>query len=181
MPTNRFSTMSTRPTPCREPISLRRSIRGSRGKPLTVHADGITLFVRDDDVFRCIGSVLGVRRPAEHVLGRLVPGVLEDAAFITDVEQVGVHRVRLLCGNLDWDFAVLAVFDAVGPRTQRPGPPRRDDLDARVDGQGSQAQSEPDRCPCRSRRAKSRRRLLARTTSIIALAITGRAMEVPSR
>ena len=100
-----------------------------------VHGHGISVPIGHDDVAGLVGSVLRRARPAEELLGRFGPGILEDAALVADVERVRVHRVGLLRRHLDGNLVRLAVGDAVGARAQIPLTPGRDDLDLRVERQ----------------------------------------------
>ena len=90
-----------------------------------------------------VGGILRGGGPAPHGVIGCVPRVLQPAAFVGDVQQVGVHGVRRL-------FAALVVHGNLVPLAeghqrlsgvQVPLPPRRDHLDIRVQGVGTQLES----------------------------------------
>ena len=80
----------------RPPIALSRasSVAGDRRSPLT--ATGSPRLEVDLDVLRLVRRLLRRHGQQEHVLVRLAPRILEDAAFVADVQQVAVGAVRLL-------------------------------------------------------------------------------------
>src|SRR3990167_8605287 len=89
------------------------------------------LAVDGDDVTGAVGQLdigWGIRRgfwrlgPAPHVFFVLGPGVFQHAAFIGDVQQVGIHGVRrlLLAVTLDRDGVLLGVVHQLLARQQVP-------------------------------------------------------------
>src|SRR5690606_7747872 len=114
-----------------------------RAHVLAVDGYDIALAVGQLDVGR------GVRRgfrglgPAPHVLFVLGPGVFQHAAFIGDVQQVGVHGVRrlLLAVALDRDGVFLGVVHQLLAREQIPRAPGGEDFPARLERIGAQLET----------------------------------------
>ena len=105
MPTKRFSTRSTRPMPCLPP-SLFSALSTPAGRELlAVHRDAVALLEIEFDVFRLVRRVLGRDGELEHALVRLrrriEPRILEDAGLVGNMEEVAIHRIRLLERGLD--------------------------------------------------------------------------------
>ncbi len=68
-------------------------------EPLAVYRDRIAGGIFDFDILRLIGRLLRRDRQPEHVVVRLAPRILEDAALVADVHQIAVHRVGFLGGH----------------------------------------------------------------------------------
>ena len=160
MPTKRFSTRSSRPTPCRPPSSLSRvsSAAGDSASPSTRHR--VAPLEADLDVLGRVGRVLGVPGALVDVGRRLLGGVLEHLALGGGVQEVGVDREGRLAALVpgDRDLVGLGELEQLGARGQVPLPPRRDHPDRRVRARRRRARSAPGRCPCRWRRGRWRRR-----------------------
>jgi hypothetical protein len=93
----RFSTMSTRPTPCGPAIALSfatRSCPASRS-PLTAKPDDRAR-TRPSRPRACPGRERGPRSASTRRPGGDVPRILDRAALVADVPEVAVARVELL-------------------------------------------------------------------------------------
>src|SRR5690606_11951632 len=116
---------------------------GGRAQLLAVNGDDVTVAVGQLDVGR------GVRRgfwglgPAPHVFFVLGPGVFQHAAFIGDVQQVGIHGIRrfLLAVALDRNLVLGSVIHQLLAGQQVPLAPRSDNLDARLERVGTQLET----------------------------------------
>jgi hypothetical protein len=75
-----------------------------------VDGNDVTVAVGQLDVGSLVRGVLRGDAPAPHVFFVLGPGIFQDTAFVGDVQQVGVHRVRrlLLAVTLDRDACFSA-------------------------------------------------------------------------
>ena len=73
--------------------------------------NGIAPLEADLDGLRPVRRPFGVDGPAPHVRRRLGPGILQLAALVGDVQQVGVHRVRRAAAllALDGDAVLLGM------------------------------------------------------------------------
>src|SRR5580704_12074333 len=100
---------------------------------LAVDRDRIAAEVFDFDILRLVRRVFGRDREAKHVVVRLAPRVLEDAALVAYMDEVAIHRVRLLGGGGEGNILFAGVGNHVGAAYERPigTPPRRDDLQVR--------------------------------------------------
>ena len=159
MPTKRFSTRSTRPTPCSPAIcvELREQRRPGRARSPSIAT--ASPFSNSISITRgSFGRFARIARALEHRRVGLAPRILEHAAFVAGVQQVAIDRVRLVRRRLDRDRVLLRVLDQLAAALELPLAPRRDDLDARAGSDTRRARSGPGRCPCRSSRARSRRR-----------------------
>ena len=129
------------------------------------------------------GASSGETRALEDVGRRLLVRVLQHLSLRGGVQKVGVDREGRLAALVlgDEDLVLLGEVDQVGARLELPFPPRRDDLDVGVERIGGQLEAHlvvalagramGDRVGAASACAISTRRL----------AISGRAIEVPSR
>jgi hypothetical protein len=98
--------------------------------PLT--ATGSPSLELDVEVFGLVRRLFGRDGPAPHGFLGLGRGILEVAAFVGNVQQVGIHRIRraaLLVLHFDRDAVLLGVGHQLLTREQVPFAPRRDDLD----------------------------------------------------
>ena len=143
MPTKRFSTRSSRPTPCLPPSSLSVASRVAGDSGLAVDADRIAVLEADLDVFRRVGRVLGVDGALVDVVGRLLGRVLQHLALGRGVQQVGVDRERRLAALVlgDRDLVRLGEVEQPRARGQLPLAPRRDHPDRRVQRIGRQLEA----------------------------------------
>ena len=100
----------------------------------------------DLDVGRLVRRFERRNREREHVLGRRLHRVFQQAGLIALVHQVLVHAVRLLGRGLDRDALFLGVVQKIGaasePAQELRVLPGRVDLDLRR--QGGVAELEPD-------------------------------------
>src|SRR6267378_4873786 len=94
-----------------------------------------TTFKFQFQIFRHIGRIFRrytQRIHVSHLRGtRVNPGVLENAAFITDVEKIAIHGIRLLCRGGDWDTVFLCILNHLSATGELLPegfvPPRRND------------------------------------------------------
>ncbi len=116
---------------------------GCRGFLDTVNGNDVAVAVGEFDVGGLVRGVLRRDTPAPHVLFVLGPGVFQDTAFVGDVQQVGVHRVRrlLLAVALDRDTVLFGVVHQLFAGQQVPLTPWGDDLDARLERVGTQLET----------------------------------------
>ena len=74
------------------------------------------------------------------------------AAFVADMQQVGVHGIgsaALSVFHFDFDTGIFGIFQQFFTGKQIPFTPRSDDLDVRHQGIGTQFETDLDRCLCR--------------------------------
>ncbi len=55
--------------------------------------------------------------------------MFENSAFVRDMHQIAVHRIRFFSGRCDVDVVFRAVCNEIGAALEIPVPPRCDDLD----------------------------------------------------
>src|SRR5580658_8181642 len=110
---------------------------------LAVDRDRIAAEVFDFDVLGLVRRVFGRDGEAKHVVVRLAPRVLEDAALVAYMDEVAIHRVRLLGGDGEGNFLLAGVGNHVGAAYERPigTPPRRDDLQVRRESRERQLEA----------------------------------------
>ncbi len=113
-----------------------------RGHVLAVDGNDIALTVGQFDVGRGVGGVFRGNAPAPHVFFVLGPGVFQYAAFIRDVQQVGVHGVRgLLAVTLNGDVVLFSVGQQLLAGHQVPLAPWRNHFYARLKRIGTQLET----------------------------------------
>src|SRR5690606_20508836 len=103
--------------------------QGEGIEALTVDGDGHAVLEADGDDLGSVGRGFGVTSQLPHAAGGRCPWILEDAALVTYVEQVGVCRIRLPLGDGDVDAVLGGVRYAVLPALQVPLAPRSYDFD----------------------------------------------------
>ena len=110
-----------------------------RGGPLPVESYYVTVGEVQIQVGSLVGGLLRAGSPPPHLGGRLCPGILQWAALVGDVEQVGVHRIGRTGTpfHLNRDVASGCVVQQTLPRPQVPFPPRSDDGDVGVQRVGA--------------------------------------------
>src|SRR3989338_1878846 len=98
------------------------SQHGGRAHFLAVDGNDVALAVGQLDIGRCIWRSLGRDSPFPHVFFVLGPGVFQHAAFIGNVQQVGIHGVRrlLLAVTFDRNGVLLGVVHQLLTRQQIP-------------------------------------------------------------
>src|SRR3990167_8632486 len=101
---------------------------------LSVDLDRDPLFKIYVQINRLVRGPLGRYRQLEHIFRRLRPRVFEYPALVARVKEVPVAAVRLLLSDRDGDSVFLRVFYERASGVQIPFPPRRYDLDRRVEG-----------------------------------------------
>src|SRR5579885_1267451 len=114
----------------------------SRGEFLTV--DGYwNAALEFDRHFLClVWSLLGIRGPQEKIFRRCLGRIFKNAAFIADVHQIGVHRIRLFDCDWNGDAMLLGVYNQFDAPGEIPLPPGSDNLQMR--SQGFDGELEPD-------------------------------------
>ncbi len=127
--------------PWRPPISfaLASSAAGEKASPLM--RTGLPASKSTSTYSALSGAFSGDDRQREHVVVRLAPRILEDAALVADVQQVAVGAVGLLARHRNGDAVLLGVGDQLGARGEIPDAPRRDDLDVRLEGVGGELEA----------------------------------------
>ena len=131
MPTRRFSTRSTRPTPLRPPISLSAIDQRGRRHRLAVDRDRHAGLERDGHLLRRVGRGHRIDGQLEHRRFRLERRIFQRAAFVREMPEVAVARVRILLRHRHGDAARGGVVDGVFARDDVPLAPRRDDVQLR--------------------------------------------------
>ncbi len=134
MPTRRFSTRSSRPTPWAPATRFRVSIIATGLSRLPSRVTGMPR--SKPRVMSC-----GLRRRVERVHGELehpllrgVPDVLEVAALVGEVPEVAVAAEEVLLRLVDRHAVLPGVVEGVLAGADRPLPPRRDHLEVRGEG-----------------------------------------------
>ena len=92
-------------------------------------------------VFGLVRCIFRRYRPAPHALFGFGGGVFQMAAFVGNVQQVGVHgvgRTALLVLHVDRNAVLLGIGHQFFARQQIPFAPRRDDFDAGLECIGTQ-------------------------------------------
>ena len=115
-----------------------------RGHVLAVDGDDVALAVGQLDVGRGVRRVFRGSGPLPHVFFVLGPGIFQHAAFVGDMQEVGVHRVRrlLLAVALDRDAVLLGIVHQLLAGQQVPLAPGRDHLDAGLQRVGAQLEAD---------------------------------------
>src|SRR5690606_37201886 len=110
---------------------------------LAVDGDNVTVAVGQLDVGRGVRRSFRGLGPAPHVFFVLGPGVFQHAAFIGDVQQVGIHGARrfFLAVALDRDGVLFGVVHPLIAREQVLLTPGSDDLDAGLERVGAQLET----------------------------------------
>ena len=111
------------------------------GHFLTVQRHNIALGKFQIKILRRIRRLLRRHGPAPHAFFGLGGGVFQMAAFVADMQQIGVHRVgraALLVLHIDRDAVLFGIRHQLLAAQQVPLAPRRDDLDVRVQRVGAQ-------------------------------------------
>ena len=111
---------------------------------LAVDGDDVTLIEGELDVGGCVWCGFGRHTPAPHVFLGLGPGVFEHAAFVGDVQQVGIHRVGrlfLALGKVDRNVVLFAVSHELLAGVEVPLTPGRDHFDAWLERIGAQLEA----------------------------------------
>jgi len=98
---------------------------------------------------RLVRSILGRHAQPEHVLVLLVtrvePGILQDSAFVADMQQIAVHRIGFLRRDRHRDPVRFGVGDHLGPSGKFLAepllPPWRDDFQFRRQGRRGQLEA----------------------------------------
>ena len=124
--------------------SIQAGEQRRRGQRLAVERDRIAALERDLQVGRLLRRVLGRHGPAVHGGIGFLPGVLERAALVGDVQKIGVDRIGRLAALAagDRDLARARVLDQLAARVQIPFAPGRDHLDPGIEGIGAQLEAD---------------------------------------
>ena len=113
---------------------IRAPQEGDGGEGFAVNGDGVARLEVYVQSLRRVWRVFRVGGALPHPARRLRPGVLEDAALVRGVEEVGVRRVRFLFGDGNRDAVLLRVRDTVFAPLQIPLAPGGDNFDIGVEG-----------------------------------------------
>src|SRR5690606_38246333 len=113
-----------------EPVELCEQI--DRAVTLAVDRNRFALFERDSDIERRIRRGLGGLCENEDIFGRCGPGLLKDPAFVRNMHQVPVHRIRLFGGGGHGDAMPIAVGDQFRTALKIPVAPGGYHLDVRL-------------------------------------------------
>src|SRR5690554_750927 len=117
---------------------------GCRAHLLAVDGHDIALAVGQYQVGRLIRRLLGADAPAPHVFLGFRPRIFQNAAFIGDMQQVGIHGVRrllLVLAEVHRNVALFAVGHQRFTGSQIPLAPGSDHLDARLECVGTQLET----------------------------------------
>ncbi len=131
MPTRRFSTRSSRPTPCAPATRLSVSTISTGPRRRAVERDRHALFEGQRDLLGLVGGVERVDGQLEHALLGAVPDVLEVAALVGEVPDVAVAAEDVARRVLDRDVVLRGVVERVLAGADVPLPPRRDHPEVR--------------------------------------------------
>ncbi len=111
---------------------------------LAVDGDHVALGEFQVEVLGLVRRLFRRHGPPPHRLLGLGRRIFQVTAFVGDVQQVGVHRVRraaLLVLHVDGDAVLLGIGQQLFARHQIPLAPRGDDLDARLQRVGAQLEA----------------------------------------
>ena len=118
---------------------VERLQHAARGEFFAVHRDAVAFHEIEFHVFRFVRRVFRRDGEFEHRLvlrrGRIEPRIFQNAGLVGNMEEIAIHRIRLLEGSFDRDLMLRAVSDHFGPAREegavRLHLPRRDDLELR--------------------------------------------------
>ena len=100
---------------------------------LTVDRYRITMFVSNSNVLCLVRCLLRRDRPEPHILFRFIVRILQPLTLIGDVQQVGIHRVRLwLPFAVDVNAMRFRILQKLCSRVEIPLSPGCDHRDIRV-------------------------------------------------
>ena len=135
--------MSMRPMPLRPPILFSSLTISQRARLLAVDADGHAAGKRDRDFLDRVGGLL--RRNGHAKIDQLHAvdaQVFEPAGLVADVQAVFVRAVGFGYRRLDRNLFLFAIGDHLAATGKLAAklfhPPRRDQLDRRIQGLGRQ-------------------------------------------
>ena len=119
-------------------VQARQQPRGTQAPAIQRHRVAAGEF--DFHYLRFVRRRLGRHGPAPDALVRLGPGILQVAALVGNVQQVGVHGIRRLVLLLEIDRYVVipAIGQQLLPGVQVPLPPRSNHLDVGIQRIGAQ-------------------------------------------
>ncbi len=118
--------------PCSPPSLFSVSSSATGSSLRAVDRDRLAFVERDLDVLRFGARVFRRPRELKNILRRLGPRVFENAAFVRDVHQVRVGRIRLLGRRRHGNVVLLRVRDQIRASFEVPLAPRSDDFDVRL-------------------------------------------------
>ena len=115
-------------------IQLEQQI--GRRQTLAIDRHRVALLIADDDLFGLIRRIFRRHAPAPHVFFRAPPRVFQTAAFVGDVQQVGVHRIRrffLVLGEIHRNAVGFRIAHQLFARVQIPLAPRSNHFHPRLE------------------------------------------------
>ncbi len=101
---------------------------------LSVNGNGITLFIVDFDIGRCVWGILRGDAARINIFTGFFPWVLQCLAFRRNMQQVGIDREGGFATLVlrDRNLVLLREVDQLGPGVEIPFPPGCNHLDIRV-------------------------------------------------
>ena len=115
-----------------------------RAQRFAVDGDDVALFKAQGDVGGLVRGRFRAHTPAPHVFFGFPPRIFQIAAFVRDVQQVGVHGVRgflLLVGEIHRDITLFTVGHQLFAGVQIPLTPGGNHLNARGQRVGAQLET----------------------------------------
>ena len=112
-----------------------------RSHCLVIDGDNVTGEVRQFNIGGLIGGRFGANTPAPHLFLGFGPWIFQDATFIGNMQQVGIHRIGRFFARLveiDRDIMFGAIVHQRFTRRQIPFTPRRNHLHTGLQGIGTQ-------------------------------------------
>jgi hypothetical protein len=129
--------------PCLPPISF--SVPHFVGLHLlAVDGDHVALGEFQVEILGLVRRLFRRHGPAPHRLFGLGRRIFQVTAFVGDMQQVGIHRIRraaLLVLHVDFDAVLLGIGHQLFAGHQIPLAPRGDDLDARLQRVGTELEA----------------------------------------
>ena len=102
------------------------------GQAHTVHTDDIAVCIFQIEVLGQIGRFFRRDRPAPHIFLGFDRRVFKRAAFVGNMQQIGIHRIRTAAGlvfHFHRNAVLLRIRQQFFATQQIPFAPRCDDLD----------------------------------------------------
>jgi hypothetical protein len=128
--------------PLAPPSDVEPGHQRNRSEALAVYGHRRALLEVDLDIGGLVRRFFRRNRQLEHVLVRLVPGILQDAALKADMEQVFVGTVGIFLGHRHRDIVFLGISDQFLPGVQVPDPPGGDDRQFGIERQVGQFETD---------------------------------------
>ena len=113
-------------------VQLRQQL--DRTEILAIDRDGLAFFKPDLDVISFGFCALRGTRHLKNIFRRLSPRVFQDSAFVRDVHEIAISRVRLINCSRYRNTVSLGIGDEIRAPAEFPFAPRRDHFDVRLQG-----------------------------------------------